>query len=117
MSFETVVNDYYGLARAMRARAEQLGISRVTLGWIAGTSDGHVNKLLTDPPRRNMGITSLGELLQGLALELVVREDLQQLRKIERRLVRRDARQVRLGVKRRRRSKRNQTSCARELAG
>lgn len=90
------VNDYEGLQRAMRARAEALGISRATLDALAGTHDGHAGKMLADPPKKNMGITSLGLLLQALCIKLVVVQDDEQMKKLGERLVHRDERQVRL---------------------
>jgi hypothetical protein len=53
------------------------------LELITGLPDGYCNKLLADPPAKNIGITSLGKLLKGLALKLNVVEDAEQLQKIE----------------------------------
>lgn len=86
-----VVNDYPGLQRAMRARAEALQISRETLTAISGMESGHVNKLLADPPTKNMGVLTFGLLLQGLALKLIVTEDAEQMAKLVHRMEQRDA--------------------------
>ncbi len=85
-----VVNDYPGLQRAMRARAEALQISRATLDALAGTHDGHAGKMLADPPTKNMGLLTFGLLLQGLGLKLIVAEDVEQMAKIAHRLEHRD---------------------------
>jgi hypothetical protein len=72
-------SDFFGLVRIMRARAEALPLSREKLEDLAGFPSGYCNKLLTDPPAKNMGITSLGKLLKGLALKLQVVEDRAQM--------------------------------------
>ncbi len=90
-----VVVDYDGLQRAMRARVDELGISHATLDEIAGTPDRYVGKMLADPPSKNIGITTMGYLLQALGLKLIVAEDVEQMAKLATRMVRRDARQVR----------------------
>jgi hypothetical protein len=90
-----VVNDYPALQRVLRQRAEDLKISRETLDALAGISEGHSAKMLTDPPRKNMGILTFGLLLRALGLQLVVIEDDEQMRKLASRIVRRDESQVR----------------------
>jgi hypothetical protein len=91
----TVV-DYAGLHSALRKRADDLGISRETLGDIAGTHGGHVNKILADPPQKNAGITTFGLLLQALGLKLLVVEDAEQMEKLKDRLIPRNEAQVRM---------------------
>lgn len=75
-------NDYEGLQRAMRVRAEALNISRETLGEISGLHSGHAGKMLADPPSKNMGIVSMGLLLQALGLKLLIVEDAEQMRRL-----------------------------------
>lgn len=77
-----VANDYEGLQRAMRVRAEELNISRETLGEISGLHSGHAGKMLADPPSKNMGIVSMGLLLQALGLRLLIVEDPEQMRRL-----------------------------------
>jgi hypothetical protein len=112
MSFETVVTDYPGFQRALRARAEELGISRARLNEIAGTSEGHAEKILSETPGKNLGITTFGDFVQALALELVVRESPEQFRKLSKRFVRRDERHVRRRRRPRHRSALNELAAA-----
>src|SRR5690348_6293993 len=84
-------NDYSGFQRLMRARKEALQISNETLDALAGTFEGHAGKMLADPPSKNMGILTLGLLMQGLAVKGVLTVDEEQLRRIEARMAQRDA--------------------------
>lgn len=84
-------SDYAGFQRLLRARAEALGISRSTLDAVCGMHDGHAGKMLSDPPSKNMGITTMGWLMQGLAVKCVLLTDEEQLVRIASRLQQRDA--------------------------
>lgn len=90
------VNDYPGLQRAMRARADALKISRATLNEMCGLQEGHVEKLLSDPPKKNMGILSFGAVLQALGLKLVVTEDPEMMAVFADERVQRSERHVRM---------------------
>ena len=67
--------DYASLLDAFRARAAELGITRLENDQIGGLTSGHASKLLAPTPIKNVGSVSLGPLLGALALKLVVVED------------------------------------------
>src|SRR5450631_1398195 len=68
-------NDFHDLQRIIRKRKDHLGWSNTTLDNVAGLPDGMCNKLLADPPKKNVGVMSFGLLLQALGMYLVVVED------------------------------------------
>jgi hypothetical protein len=70
-----VVSDYEQLVMALRARAEALNISNMTIDETAGLPSGYAGKLLSICPNRTLGRVSLGCLLAVLGLRLVVEED------------------------------------------
>lgn len=78
-----IVTDYPGLHAALRARAEQLGVSRETLDDLAGLTNGHTAKLLSPQPFKVLGPMSMGALLGALGLKLVVIEDAEQIARIK----------------------------------
>ncbi len=67
--------DYVSLLDAFRARAAELGITRLEIDEIGGLTSGRASKLLAPIPIKGFGRTSLGPLLGALALKLVVVED------------------------------------------
>jgi hypothetical protein len=69
-----VVRDYNELRIALRARAEQLNISRSEIDRISGVSSGYAGTVLSNAPRKRIGPVNLGPLLAALGLELVVVE-------------------------------------------
>lgn len=84
-----VVKEYDELMAALRARSDEIEMSRDGLDVIAGLPRGYVSKLLAPVPLKGIGRTSLGPLLQSLGLALIVVEDLSTFAKIEARLQRR----------------------------
>jgi len=70
-----VVTDMDGLQRALRQRAEELGIARRILDQVAGLADGHVEKLLTERPLKRIGPVSMFPLIGALGLAVVLVED------------------------------------------
>src|SRR5690606_32151335 len=77
------VRDYDGLVSALCLRVDQLGISYKTLEAVSGLADGHAGKLLGDGQVKILGPTSMGLVLQGLAVKLLVVEDVEAARKME----------------------------------
>jgi hypothetical protein len=77
------------LHAAVRARAEQLEVSRATVDQVAGLPDGYASKLLSVVPMKNMGKISLGPMLRTLGLKLVVTEDPEALAAMSHRLPKR----------------------------
>ena len=69
------VREYSDLHRAMRARAEQLNISRLSIDDIAGMPEGYAAKVLAPAPMKCAGHKALLPLLGALALKLVILED------------------------------------------
>jgi hypothetical protein len=82
-----VVADYDALVAALRARAEELDISRETTDAVSGLQPGYSGKLLSSQPIRAFGRVSLGPILQSLCVKLVVVEDQEMLAKLAPRLV------------------------------
>lgn len=90
------VSDYAGLLAAVRARVVELNITHENLDAVSGIQSGYAGKLLCNPPIRNFGLVSLGLVLGGLGLKLLVVEDEEALARVRSRLApRRAARRVR----------------------
>jgi hypothetical protein len=83
-------NDYAGLHRLLRERAESLNISRNTLDEAAGFTPGHASKLLAPRPIKNLGPVTLGLMLQGLGVQLLLVEDPDALKRISSQLTPRE---------------------------
>jgi hypothetical protein len=95
------IEDYDGLIGALCARANELNVSRETIGDLSGLASGYVGKLLGPRSIRRIGMQSLGPLLGALGVRLVMVEDSAALRKIRPRLTKRDEAQVRNGPRKR----------------
>jgi hypothetical protein len=81
-----VVRNYSELHAALRRRADELNVSRATLDSVAGLADGHSSKILGPGQVKKLGHVSLGALLGGLGLKIVLVEDEAALRRIQSRL-------------------------------
>lgn len=68
------VRNYDDLQAAMRARAEQLNISRIEIDRRGKMPEGHAAKLLAPHPSRYLGVKSMAKLLDALGLELLAVE-------------------------------------------
>ena len=90
-----IVRDYGELHLAMRARKNSLQISNETLANLSGMHDGHVNKMMADPPSKKMGIVAFGNILQALCLKLLVVEDVEMRARLATRMIKRAEKQVR----------------------
>jgi hypothetical protein len=75
---------------ALRARRDQLELTHEVIDGIAGWAQGYAGKLLCDPPVKNLGWLSLGDALKTMAIKLVVVEDMEQRKLVERRWVKRE---------------------------
>jgi hypothetical protein len=84
-----IVSDYLGLIAALRARADELRISRESLDHLTGLQSGYSGKLLAPVPIRMLGRISLGPMLAALGMSIVLVEDLSALRKIQSQLTKR----------------------------
>jgi len=74
------VNDYPGMLAALRARAEELRISRETIDQVAGLPSGYSGKILGIKQVRRLNLISLGPVLGALGIKLVMVEDAAALR-------------------------------------
>lgn len=63
------------LHRVLRARAEELSVTREAIDLAAGLTSGHTSKLLAPKQIKRFGAISRWLLLQALGLKLVVVED------------------------------------------
>src|SRR6185437_5988437 len=73
--FYREVSDYAGLRDALRARVEQLNVSRNCLDSAAGLAPGYVGKLLGPYSSRKIGGISLGLLVQAAGLKMALVDD------------------------------------------
>lgn len=76
-----LVTSYDELIAALRARADELKITRETLDAVSGLQSGYSGKLLAPVPIRQFGRTSLGPMLQAMGLAIVLIEDVESLRR------------------------------------
>jgi hypothetical protein len=84
------VTDYDSLLKLLRARADELQISRSTLDHISGLPDGFSAKLLSLNKLRRIGMQSLGPMLDALCLRLVAVPDVAAFERNRSRMVKRD---------------------------
>jgi hypothetical protein len=89
------VHDYDELVAAMRARANELNVSRATIDDVSGLQSGYAAKLLANPPIKSFGAVSLGPMLGALGVSLVMVEDVEALARVATRLDERNSSQVR----------------------
>jgi len=78
------------LVEAIRVWREMRGVSLATLDHVAGWAEGYGAKLLSPSPIKNLGWQSLGLGLNALAIKLVVVEDPEQRKLVERRWTQRE---------------------------
>ena len=81
------IHDYQAVHGALRARADELNISRETIDSVAGLQSGYCGKLLGPGMTRSFGPVSLGLLLRALGVKLLLVEDAEALEKVKNRLV------------------------------
>ena len=94
--------DYIELVVALRILADRRGASLMTLDALSGLQSGYCAKILTVPPIRCVGRTSLGPLLKVLGAKLVIVEDPEALAEMKSRLLPRRPKGPRRGYKRKR---------------
>jgi hypothetical protein len=71
----TAEQGYDGLQRGLRARADELQLSRTQIEELAGLTGGHASKLLAPYPIKAIGRTTLGPMLYALKLKLLIVPD------------------------------------------
>jgi len=69
------ITSYADLHAALRARAEELRVTRSSLDEVSGLQAGYVSKLLAPTQIRRLGPMSLGPMLQVLGMSLCLVED------------------------------------------
>jgi hypothetical protein len=67
--------DYETLRDGLRARAAELGISRLEIDRVGRLSEGHSGRLLSRQSSRLFAIKSLGQILKALGARLLLVED------------------------------------------
>ena len=72
------IRNYDDLHKALRRRADDVNISRLTLDHLAGLSDGHSGKILGAAKVKRLGPISFGSVLEALGLKLLLVEDAEQ---------------------------------------
>jgi hypothetical protein len=70
-----IVRDYDESRVALRARCEQLNISRLEIDRLSGLPNGYASTVLSNAPRKRIGPANIGPMLADLGLALVVVED------------------------------------------
>jgi hypothetical protein len=112
-SFE--VRDWTQLHEGLRARAEQMAMSREALDVLTGVPDGYSAKLLGPRPIRHIGIKTAAPILRAIGLKILLVEDVEAMHALQHRRAPRAERAVRLSnrnahraaERRKRRRKRN----------
>jgi hypothetical protein len=84
------IRSYDDLHRLLRARADALQISRLTIDHISGLQEGYSAKVLSLNKIKRLGPESLGPLLDALALKLIAVPDDEAFERNRSRLVKRD---------------------------
>jgi hypothetical protein len=79
-----VVKSYDDLHQLLRARAEELNVSRQTLDEAAGLTPGHASKLLSPTPIKKLGAVTMTLMLQVLGVRLIAQEDVEALAQLKR---------------------------------
>lgn len=98
----TAVQDYDGLITALRARADELALSTMTMDVLSGLPTGYVGKLFGPSRVKMIGLDSLWLLTDVLALDVVLVPSLEKARRMELRWEKRDELRRRPGVLRKR---------------
>lgn len=70
-----IVRSYTELQRTVVAWCEQIGMTRAELDVEAGLAEGHAGKLLARRARKRLGFVSLGRVMAGAGLVLIVAID------------------------------------------
>lgn len=89
------IRTYEEFHAALRARADELGVSRETIDELGCLTDGHASKLLAPNPIKIIGRVSFGPMLQALGLMLLIVEDPEALARTIRKGAKRDDKMVR----------------------
>ena len=83
---EEEITSYEDLHRAMRQRANELGLSRESIDAIAGLQPGYASKLLSPRPIRKLGALSMPLILPALGIKLIAVVDEQKTAALQSRI-------------------------------
>lgn len=95
--FFAEVCDYVSLRNAIRARVEQLNVSRVCLDDVTGLPAGYSAKLLAPCGKKKIGQLAIDLLLKAAALKVFLVDDREALAKVQPMFVERHVSQARPG--------------------
>lgn len=83
------VRSYDDLLAALRARADELGVTRMGLDDVTGLQNGYAAKLLAPVPIKSLGKFSMGPMLSAMGCMLILVEDQETLDRITKRVAKR----------------------------
>jgi hypothetical protein len=78
------------LLAALRCRRDELQLTHETIDHVAGWPSGYCGKLMAPTPIKNLGWLSFGLALDALGVALVMVENPDQIKRVEKRWVRRE---------------------------
>jgi hypothetical protein len=90
------IRSYADLMRELRARVENLNISRVEVDRLSGMCGGYSSKVLAPRPLKNLGMTTLPLMLGALGVALRLEVDPEAMERITRSV---EKRQVKVPVR------------------
>lgn len=100
--FPKVVDDSQAIVAVIRGRLDELRMSHASLENLAGLASGHVGKVLGPAPVKRFGLDALWLVLPALGLKMVIEQDMDAVRVMEKRWEIRDELRRRPGLIRRR---------------
>lgn len=83
------IRSYGELLAALRARADELGVTRMGLDDVTGLQNGYAAKLLAPVPIKSLGKFSMGPMLSAMGVMLIMVEDVDTLARITKRVPKR----------------------------
>jgi hypothetical protein len=86
---ENMIHSMEELLAALRKRRDELELTHERLDDIAGWPSGYAGKLLAPEPIKNLGFMSFGIALDAMGIALVVVENPEQIKLVEKRWVKR----------------------------
>jgi hypothetical protein len=95
MTFAVDVSDYRELAKAIRDRITQLGISLETAEELAGVPSGYLSKMTGERPLRRASPYTLLLVLQALSLKVTLTHDAAMAERMTKRYRQKNPRMVR----------------------
>jgi hypothetical protein len=87
---QSMIRSMEDLLAALRARRDEIGVTHETIDEVAGWPSGYAGKLLSPSPIKNLGWMSLGVALDSMGVALVMVENVEQRKLVEKRWIRRE---------------------------